>query len=323
MPEELPIYINRWGIRGSLQPFAGCGMRSYCFIFAGNLACLEDLCRRYLTAPSGGAVEYRPLTSLVGIVFAATEKFVALDPPYRDMGWLPEIEASIWVLTAAVRRVGSTAYAHRLAWFIPYIFCDSPLAISEGREIYGFPKEIGWFGLPPASTPTRFTLDVHGVQRFCSDDQRGRRRRLLAISREGRPPGPATPLATLDAVAELTRDLLTHRSTALVPDLELLADLALDLVHHRGTIVLLKQVFDAATSDRACYQAIIETPVTATAFRSGAVLPGRYRLALQPLESHPIERDLGLTDGQVAELAYTLDCDVRFDPGRVVWKAPT
>ncbi len=319
-----PRYVNRWGIRGSLVPFAGRGADAFVFLFEGERDNLEDLCRRYLAEPSGGRVEYRPLTTLIALIFSRTRQLIATDPPYSGMGWLPELEAAFWVLTAQVVRYGSTAFADHLAWFVPYIFVDSALAIVEGREIFGFPKEIGWLAIPEDHTETeQLTLDAHAVQRFDSLDLQGRRQRLLAISRAGDAPSARTarPLQEFADVVRIFSGLIGERHWLLPPDLTFVSDLLKDVVHHQGRIVALKQFPEAQNTDQACYQAIVETPLEATSFRQGALLAGEYELTLGDFDSHPIRRDLGLQASQRAILGYWLDFDFTFKPGTMIWKS--
>lgn len=319
-----PRYVNRWDIHGSLVPFAGRGVESFVFVFAGKKDHLESLCDRYLNEPTGGQVEYRLLTPLIALIFSRTKQLIAIDPPYSGMGWLPELEAAFWVLTAAVAGHGEEARADRLAWFVPYIFADSTLAVTEGREIFGFPKEIGWLEIPQdRASAERLTLDAHAVERFDSADLQGRRQRLLEVIRvdEASANQSSWPFNTVDDIARLFSELIGKGNWLLAPDRRFLVDLLGNVMHHRGRIVCLKQFSDVENSDRACYQAIVETPIEATALREGALLPGAYELVLNDFDSHPIMRDLGLEARQRAVLGYWLDFDFTFRPGMTIWKS--
>ena len=33
----------------------------------------------------------------------------------------------------------------RLLWYLPYIFTDSEQTVATGREIFGYPKQLGYF----------------------------------------------------------------------------------------------------------------------------------------------------------------------------------
>lgn len=306
------------------MPFAGRGVQSFVFVFEGERENLENLCRRYLTEPSGGQVEYRPLTTLIALIFSRTRQLIATNPPYSGMGWLPELEAAFWVLTVRVSRDESVASANHLAWFIPYIFVDSPLAMIEGREIFGMPKEIGWLEIPEDhTTAEELTLDAHAVERFNSSDLQGRRRRLLAVTRagDGTSGGSTGLLQELADVRRIFASLISQRYWLLPRDLNLLPDLLEDVIHHQGWIVSLKQFPDAGASDQACYQAIVETPLEATSLRQAALLPDEYDLTLVDFDSHPIARDLGLRANQRAILGYWMDFDFTFKPGTIIWKS--
>ena len=37
------------------------------------------------------------------------------------------------------------AAGNRLVWYLPYVFVDAGQAVASGREVYGYPKQIGFF----------------------------------------------------------------------------------------------------------------------------------------------------------------------------------
>jgi hypothetical protein len=327
----MPRYVDRWGYQASPQPFVGRQIRAYSFIVDGDIDRIQDLLDRYLVRPSGGAVEYQAVSSHVVVAFMQARSLAPMSPPFSQIGWMEENEVSIWVMAAPMERHLGIGFGEGVHWFNPYIFLDNGLAIAYGREIYGFPKEIGWPEIPDdPATARQLTLDALAFDRFDPNTQ-GRRQRVLEVTRTAEPEsGEATRAwdRIEHAANEFGRFLATARPGGAssdvrmpVPGISFLADVAGDVAHRRGHMIFLKQFYDAAEGGRACYQAIVRAPMTVTAFRRGMQLPGRYEVAFSPLESHPIARDLGLTSRQPSLLSWWLDFDFEIGPGEVIWKA--
>jgi hypothetical protein len=316
--------VDRWRMSGSFQPFLCRDVRLYGFVFPAELSALRETCERWLNRPSDGAVDYEPLAPVVIVTFAHLGRLSAEHPPYRDVGWAAETEATFWIIASSRRE------RLRPTFFAPYIVVDLPLAIGQGREIYGFPKEIGWFDVPspghwhdvPAdgSHADRFTLDVFGADRF-GEGSELRRRRLLEVRREvswrselrerfADHPRAVTQVRTkvLGALRELGHDLLDNV-------------LPRDEWPPIGTTVLLKQIPDVGSSGSACLQAVVEAGFDPVDFRDGGFLDGPYTLDLHDLESHPLAADLGLRPGARSLLSYWMDFDFRLRAGATVWAA--
>lgn len=323
MTEKAPRMVDRWRRTGSFQPVDVQRARMYGFVFLSKKPDnLRETCARWLTDPTGGVHHYAPALPLVLVTFAQLGRVSAADPPFRDVGWATETEATIWIPTSVLP----------VELFAPYIFVDLPFAISQGREIYGFPKEIGWFPTPAADAwhadppdgpqADAFTLDVFGARRFGPEVQ-FTRQRLLRVARA---PLAQSPIAKLwrsleDAATELQREIFDG------PLDDVTDELQRQLSGGRwwlpiGRTVLLKQFWDSLDGARACYQALVQAPIELVDFDGGWRLRGDYRLELEDLESHPLTRDLGLEAGQKALFGYWADLRFRLGRGTVLWKAP-
>ncbi len=324
MPDiNRPRYVNRWGFNGSPQPFAAKRVTSSCFVLEGKLSHLEDLCHRFFAEPTGGQIHYRPLTQYVVLTFNQMESVACEDPPYSRTGSGSETEVAFWVLTAAVERMAGIWVAQRLAWFVPYIFVDNSPNLIAGREIYGFPKEIGWFEIPAnPGHAQRFSVEATVTKRF-GPHARAERAQLLGINRTGAPGKRKSERWTnLEAVGGHVRAALFDAKSWVIPGVHFLEELASDFIHHQGPLVFLKQSYDIADGEFASFQSIVEAVFRVTAFRGGASLDGNYVVDLPRFDSHPIGRDLGLAVRQPAVLSYWLDFDFVIDKGTTIWTAP-
>jgi hypothetical protein len=300
----------------------------YSFVFFVEREPVEDLCRRYLNDPSNGAVDYRPpgdlidLPAVVILTFVRIGRLSSAEPPYDRVGWASETEATLWVFTPAF--VGPVPV--RPAWLAPYIFVDLPLAISQGREVYGFPKELGWFhadtdawqGVPGDGLHADvFGLDAFGVERF--DGSPFGQKPLLAVRRK-RPYVPGTLGTTWADYGAALGEVVARSWGGLDVVARLFPRAVEELWPPTVDSVLLKQFYGADSSDDPCYQAVVEVGAKIADFRGGGWLSGTYELELHDLASHPIATDLGLESGAEAH-GYWFDFDFRMGRGRTVWEA--
>jgi hypothetical protein len=304
-------------------------MLSYHFVLEGKLANLERLCDRYLNEPSQGMLHYVPVFPFVFLAFTQAKRLSGIAPSYHHLGWSPEVEVAVFVLTASLKRQVSPPEVDHLAWFVPYIFVDNPLAVTWGREVHGFPKELGWIEMPvDRQVPDRLTLDAFALRTF-SPYSRLTRLRLLAVNREGAngefPGGPLLGAPTwtspLGALRPLAERLFGDKSPPLLGKSFFQTTLA-ETTRWDVPQVFLKQFSAVEDGERACYQAIVESSLRVTNFRGARLLPGAYQFRLFPCDSHPIDGDLGLSETQPSVLSYWLDFDGILEFGRTVWEAP-
>ena len=102
-------------------------------------AAIDELLDRDFNEPASGAVDYRCAHASVIVIFAAIERLASDDRRDEQRGYLSEREVSVWCLAADV------AAGSRLVWYLPYVFVDAGQAVASGREVYGYPKQIGLF----------------------------------------------------------------------------------------------------------------------------------------------------------------------------------
>ena len=139
IPENLPDYVDRGGRQVWRPPYTASGAKLFGFVLDADAAAIDSLLHRDFNEPAGGAVDYRCAHSSVIVIFAAIEKLASGDPRDEQRGYLSELEVSVWCLAADV-----TA-GNRLVWYLPYVFVDAGQAVASGREVYGYPKQIGLF----------------------------------------------------------------------------------------------------------------------------------------------------------------------------------
>lgn len=320
-PEGLPPYVS--GLRHGEQSFQPPGLtrggRIHLFPVEADPAQIQQTVDAFFTVPSRGAVRYSVLGSHVIVVAYNAPELTSLS---QQVGTLPDRECGFCVPLVRLHPRGP-----KLVFWLPYIVIDSSVGMVTGREIWGFPKEIGTHVFPAEGDPARFVVSATLFPRLARETQ-GVLAPLVTIER----PGVMGALASRwsepgHAVAEVVRALSggSGKMPAHAAEGGLLTD-ALSLFEPFAmTIANLKQFRDATLPTRACYQAIVESPLRfqPATFRGAGLLGDGFELTLTPAESHMIARDLGLGTGQRLPVKSPFYIDIGFtaDGGEVLWQA--
>jgi hypothetical protein len=311
--QGLPQYVDRGGELVYQQPYIARGTRQYLFFFKGERQRLAQMFDYYFNRPSGGAIDIQPATEVVVLTLAHIDAIRSADPPHSQLGsGIEEWEIAFWT-------VGFDRSRKSVVFCTPYIFVDSGMAMAAGREVFGFPKQDGWFTVQRNGNlpPERVTLDVLSTVRF-DPAVPFRRHRLVELSHTGPLTGTPVHWTTYqDAIHGLTAAVAQALGRA--EDLEFVAK---TVAGRRAPIVFLKQFRDIAQPACACYQAITEAPVTITDFHGGGLL-GNYNSTISDLESEPLLRELGMPSGTTRPLACAwIHYDFRLETGIELWRAP-
>jgi hypothetical protein len=205
----------------------------------------------------------------------------------------------------------TTVGVEHFAWYHPYLFVDSEYAVASGRESFGFHKMLGAFAIPDASESHKpLSVDTMVVH---PRGARGAFQRLIDVRRIDSGAGDD------DRASDGDGELL-GRLGALLPGLA--ESLASGLEGYEAPMIFLKQFRAISDGKRACYQAIVEAPARLLTLRSAGRLRGRHEVEIQPYESHPIARDLGLRSGRLTPFASVYaDFDFVMNNGRELWRA--
>lgn len=318
----LPRYVERGGTQDILGPFELENVSLNAFAFRADMRALCELVDRQLGRVIRRAAVRHPLTQglcgthvvpiapFVFLVVAQTERI-----QIGERGWMPEIDVAFWVPVLLFERVGPVLVPCRLAFYQPYLFVDSGQAMATGRETYGYHKMLGTFVLPadPSHVET-VAVDTIAFETW-GPHVEGVSQRLFTLRETSGAAGPASEHADPRDFAEAVLGELTGgMGTGAVAALRRVLGLAsrLDLV--KVSQVFLKQVRDIEDPRRAAYQAVCETRAPLRRFHRGGLLSGNFELELRDLVSHPIRRELGLSDGTLTpclQLWASIDFDLR------------
>jgi hypothetical protein len=290
MSASRPDYVE-WGALATVPgPLRCLRVRERGFVVEADEDKLRALCRRLFAA-----VPVKPFGAHLVLAWAEATRITSLTPPWDAMGSSPESTLSIWM--PVVRKGGS------LSLVMAGIYLDNPISLASGREMYGFPKAWGW----PVMGDDACSLDVYGLD-FGKGEAPGRHP-LLSVARgqaHGRPGG---------GVWSHLRELAGDLGDAIGVGRTLLETIGT----HSFTQLLLKQIRDVEDGTKAALQQIVELPYT-FANVSGGLDLHHWAVTVNPLASHPLERELGLAT-QTTSVAFHAELDFTIEPGRVVWDA--
>jgi hypothetical protein len=346
IPRTLPDYVERGGRQVWRPPYTARRARLFGFVVTADRTAIDALLQRDLVQPSAGAVEYRCAHENVIVTFAHIECLTSADSRDRARGYVSERELAVWCLASDPRAPG------RLVWYLPYVFTDSGQATAAGREVYGYPKQLGLFDAdyPQALAEGGVTtVSAYAIHPYAID-QPARARPMIVVDRH-----PATEPAVQGTTA--ARDNAFERIASRRADAEppasavitrvtdppprtrglhplaglrsrTLSDHPNDLIIKLAvnpTLVFLKQFPDVSAPTKACYQAIVEAPLVIDPIGASyqALDPALFRMTIEDWASHPIPSELGLPNATPIEPVSAFEATLGFDVllGHEVWRA--
>jgi Acetoacetate decarboxylase (ADC) len=293
----------------------------WCFPLEADRGRLEALCEEVFAAPSGEDVKLCLLGSHVLLTLGRIERIVSEQKPFTSMGWAAENQAAIWIPLARFHEDGHRRVADELVMFTPFMWVDNPISLVSGREMYGFPKAMGWLDLPqPGAAEATFGLDVFGMNYESNEEPS--RRPLVRITR-GKQVHELTEItfSTLRHVGTHLRQLVAGEAR---PSTRLGWSFAEHVVENMAAggvrQVFLKQVRAVGDGSQAALQQVTEATYQVNKM-SGRPLEHEYEVELRSLSSDPLAERLGLQPNLTTRTAFRTESEFVLETGRVVWDA--
>ena len=307
-------------------PYLHSKVKLHSFGLEADKARIQLLLDRMFAEPSGGEMHYRALSSKIFVTFANIGEVRSDTEPNR--GFLPEVDVAMWII--AMRKNNPL----RLRWIPVYLFVDSAPAMGAGREVYGFPKQIGRFEIPghaPADerfSATTYVIPSYGAQSTGSwepvlefEPDRG----VLAAT-DASPAEDATRATDASPEWQDAKQGFTAFQQRFLPDIpeeddEVVSSLGAAL-KLKVTMAFLKQFPEIHDTRLACYQSIIEASASVEGWRRGGFTESRFRGRALSYSTHPFLEELGLApDWQDVGRGMWVDYDFRMHLGNTVWRA--
>lgn len=297
-----PTFVEMGGELQARPPYIAEDNLIYAFIFQagereGNgQALLDALCKPLNSLPNAKR-RYSALGEQFGVVCADIPVLKSKDPVANPDGSIDEKNFAFVIPLKSTSVEDGSDY---IAFYMPYVFVDNHFSLITGREVLGYQKGLGVIEMPTdVSEPLLFSLETVGLATH-SPDSRSEEHPLATLRDISRAPEATDGLVSFfervsDALrfgAESIADILLDEDISFSSNLD---DLYAVLAGKPAPLVFLKQFRDAAVSDCACYQAILEMTTKVDQQEFG-VIAGDLELKVKDLASHPIARDLGIPE---------------------------
>ncbi len=319
-PSAATAFIQRGGDVVYAEPYLQTQTRLFSFLVPVDQQRIAAMCNRYLNWT--GKYVFAPLVGHVALVFAAIDATFSTDPAYLGRGTMSESDVSFWVPVRS-----SSPSAPPLSWFLPYIWVDNGIAMAAGREVFGFPKEVGTLTIPAAGAQAlRFAVDTDVVEQFGTPPNVGAkgpravRRNVITVT----PSQAGGPAAVAGAAGDLLRGWLAKALSDRADDAAI--DFLLASLKASVPMLFLKQFRDVGDGRRACYKALLTANSVPSNVRGGGILPGSFDVTIRGWASHPIVRELGLGNNpDVATIpgctGFFVDFDFTMERGVELFRA--
>jgi hypothetical protein len=252
------------------------GATGYSFVLEASQASMQNLVDDLLTPATRDKVSYTVAAPATLVTFFDAARCGSL---VENIGFLPVRECEFWVPLIESR--SDDPLSRRLVLWAPYIFINVDIGLVSGREIWGWPKAMAQIAVAtdaPAA-PARFSCRTNIMPIF---DPTKPMISAELFSIEGTAPIGSHPGGLAGLIEFLT---------ALFGDLAALAFAAWSLEPVIPAIAL-KQFRSSSKVDRACYQAIVNSPCRITKFLGGEALVDTFTLSVTTCESHSIVNDI-------------------------------
>lgn len=309
----LPPYVINGNLYDALNTVQLQNVVMHTFCVKADERKLQAWLDHTFAGPSGGKIRYEAVGDKVFLGIAQIGKLFTLNGADPPMGYTSEIDITLWILA---RRADQGPFA--LRWIPAYLFVDSGPALVSGREVWGFPKQLGRFDFSAQGE------DGGGARTFKADG--------WVVS----PFGPDSP-ARWAPMFEV-RPKAETKKTGILGSLEELAETAVErlaggfvsiagalreaLGQGAMTMAFLKQFPDAPDPSHACYQAIVEAEARVTALRGSGLTNDEYELRIITYDTHPYLGELGISsDWQSVGEGVWMDFDFQQALGTEVWRA--
>jgi hypothetical protein len=275
-----------------------------------------------LNAPSGGQpFEYRPVLSQALLVLANIGRVSCIgDGP---SGWIPEVDICTWILCGAFKQVKGKRVLDHLVWYVPYIWVTTADTMATGREVFGYPKAIGWAQLPQSpDDPGPLWADGLVLPTYTPETEVVQKR-LFDLARDESVPADPSLLRfgagqKREAFEAIAKKL--HEVGEAECDWNFFVSSFEDLLGAHLPMVFLKQFRDVTDSKAACYQAIVEANATVNGFTGAGFLPPGWHLKMYSYASVDIPKYLGIAPSQRVDLGFYVNFSFSMDLGKEVWR---
>lgn len=274
-----PNYIS-WlghGAASLAAPGVFTDAKAHMFGFEADQAAMQATVDALLNPATCGKLSYEVALPLGMVSFMDIAQCTSATDV---VGWLPGRECALWI---PLIEKHADPFHDRFVFWSPYIFISYTIGMLTGREIWGWPKVLGDISVatdnpadPVYGCKTTFFPTLAPTTQGVTD--------TLFEIKPTAANGRAAPVwqTAEDAIAGLIGTFLGGLAEKLAKALEIVPEIP---------SVALKQFRQPGAPGAACYQAIVNSPIEATAFYGGGPLFDSFSMQVTTCASHQIVRD--------------------------------
>ncbi|HEX9606152.1 MAG TPA: hypothetical protein VF962_02900, partial [Gemmatimonadaceae bacterium] len=321
----MPAYVDLPGSLAYPHPFIQQDCTAAALVLQADWQTLRKCVDSWLNVPINRKYHYLPLLPAVFLTSLTIRRMTCKNPPESGWGWMQENDISLAIPLIALRDF----IPSHLAFAFAYVLVDAPVTMSTGRETFGYRKSYGQFEQSELlRVPIEASTSV--LEQHDPSCQLKSARVLKIMPPENlRPERRSTFTDARHAIEEITKLLPDHRSALASCGVQAEVDILSHFLTPSFTVAYLKQFRDIQSPEKACYQAVVESPMTITAFRQGGMLDSGFTVELTDYASYPMISDLGVVSdygssgkGPVQRFTpmfgFWADFDFTLDTGRIV-----
>jgi hypothetical protein len=317
MATERKQWIVNGGQLTLRHPYQLSQVTAFSFALRADLGALSRLCDRTLNL--GGPLEYHPIAPIVLATFMRAERVSSLYPDDAQKGFLQETELSFTIPLLSVHRRFGLSLPRSLVWHMPALWVDSGPILTAGREVYGYPKQLGRVTMPGGlNRPAIFQAEAETIRRYAQAEVAAFRPIASARRLDGESVEATVVSRLADAFLDFARQVFEHdlvllraanRIRKLAGKARKFWDRELE-IQDPLVLAFLKQFPAIEGGNAACYQAVAEAPVRINGFRGAGLLAGDYEVEIPHYDSVNLAGALGLEGATASD--GTLRCPVAF-----------
>jgi hypothetical protein len=327
---SMQAYIDLPGSLAYPHPFIQQDCSAATFVLQADSERLRKCVDLWLNVPIDSTYRYVPLLPAVFLACLNIRKMTCKNPPESNWGWMQENDISLAIPLVALQNFIPT----HLAFAFAYLVVDAPVTMSTGRETFGYRKSYGQLELNQIlRVPIAATTPV--LERYDPSSELKWAEVVRIVPPKNLSPERGSTFTNMGhAIEEITKLLPDHRNVLATGGVQGQLDILSHFLTPSLSVVYLKQFRDIQFPEMACYQAVVESPMTITTFRGGGMLDSGFTVKLTDYASYPMITDLGLipdygSSGNGSHQTFTpmfgvwADFDFVLDTGRVVAESGT
>ena len=317
---ERPTYIYTSGSPLQHTPMHLNESDMHGFFIKGDLEKLQATVDGTLNRVAANQMLFQALSPYIMMTFTRVDHAQSGFSADNNKGWGKEADIITWILVGQVEKNNGVTKLHRVFLYPFHIWVDVPMAISIGREIFGYPKNFCKVSMPePGEDPLAFNISCEGWEPYSPQTQLNIHP-LIEITATNTEKAHRPLTGFFDVIREGLKILRAEQDLFALDEAGI-RDLELLLLRPHVDQIFLKQ-FPDASGVKAVYQAVVVAPAIVDKVHSARLLGYTYAFTLHKFDTFRLDETLGLQLGtQPVLLPFHINMDFTVTAGEELVQA--